>query len=87
MFIVFPPIAFIFLFLIFYKNESWRSSILSAAVSFGLLVTALTETLSLFRAIAFNWVLAGWIVIDIVLIFLYLRVIKKTQPTAPFRLR
>lgn len=84
MFIAFPLIAFILLFLIFHKTESWRSAVLSAAIFWGLLVTALTETLSVFRLIEFTPVLAGWIITDIVLIFLYL---KKRQPIAPFNFR
>ena len=86
MFIAFPLIAFILLFLIFHKNESWRSAVLSAAISWGFLVTVLTETLSLFKLISFTPVLAGWVITDIVLIFIY-RVIKKTQPIEQFNIR
>jgi hypothetical protein len=39
----------------------WRSSFLSAAVTWGLTVTAITELLSLFGLITFGWLLTFWI--------------------------
>jgi 4-amino-4-deoxy-L-arabinose transferase-like glycosyltransferase len=39
----------------------WRSSFLSAAVTWGLTVTAITELLSPFRLITFDWLLTLWV--------------------------
>jgi 4-amino-4-deoxy-L-arabinose transferase-like glycosyltransferase len=39
----------------------WRVSFLTAALTWGLGVTAITEGLSLFRLITFGWLLAAWI--------------------------
>jgi hypothetical protein len=39
----------------------WRVSFLAAAVTWGLVVTAMTEVLSLFRLITFGWLLTLWV--------------------------
>jgi hypothetical protein len=39
----------------------WRASFLSAAVTWGLTVTAITELLSPFRLITFDWLLTLWV--------------------------
>src|SRR5262245_4464673 len=39
----------------------WRVSFLAAAVTWGLTVTAMTEALSLFRLITFEWILSLWV--------------------------
>jgi hypothetical protein len=39
----------------------WRASFLSAAVTWGIVVTAITESLSLFRLITFDWLLILWV--------------------------
>lgn len=79
MFVVLPLISFILLFLIFNKTEPWRSSILSAAVCWGFLVTAITEILSIFKLITFTYLLLGWLMVSIILIFLYIRSIRKDK--------
>jgi len=39
----------------------WRASFLSAALTWGVAVTGITELLSLFRLIRFDWLAAAWI--------------------------
>jgi 4-amino-4-deoxy-L-arabinose transferase-like glycosyltransferase len=59
-----PIILFILLFLIFQKKQviaCWRSSFLSASITWGILLTAMTEVLSLFRSLAFWSILALWV--------------------------
>jgi 4-amino-4-deoxy-L-arabinose transferase-like glycosyltransferase len=82
MFIILPVVAFIFLFLLFNQTESWRSSVLSAALIWGVLVTGITEVLSLFRLITLNSVLTIWVIITIIIFFLYIRTIKKQNLVA-----
>lgn len=67
MFIILPIIAFIFLFLIFNYNDSWRSSVLSASLVWGVLITAITEGVSLFRLIEFGIIQFIWFAINIIL--------------------
>lgn len=77
---VVPLLAFILLFLIFYKIERcWRSSVLSAAVVWGVLVTLLTEILSSFRLLKFDWLLGLWILITIILAFINLWLARKNK--------
>jgi hypothetical protein len=44
---------------------SWRISILSAAVVWGVVLTVITEGLSLLRLLSFWWVLAAWLAIAV----------------------
>ena len=58
-----PLASFVVILLVFQKfrpSPSWRSSFLSAALVCGILVTAFTEFLSLFRQISFSTLLALW---------------------------
>src|SRR5438876_2162587 len=59
------PIAlFLVLYLVFQYSRvtsCWRGSFLSAALVWGLLLTAITEMLSLFRSIGFWEVLGAWL--------------------------
>ncbi|BAT51762.1 unknown protein [Nostoc sp. NIES-3756] len=62
---------------IFHNSErDWRSSVLSAAVCWGVIVTFTTEILSIFRLITFGWVLALWLLINLALGWIYYRLIK-----------
>ena len=46
----------------FYRRSGcWRASILSAAIVWGVALTAITEGLSVFRLLSFGWVLAAWL--------------------------
>jgi len=55
------------------EESSWRVSILRGGVIWGLLITALTETLSLFNTINFQTLLICWIGINGILVFLLIR--------------
>lgn len=75
MLLILPIIALTFLYCIFYslnnRNNSWRLSIISSAVIWGLIVTAITESLSWFNLIRFESLLSAWFVIDFVIIAFY----------------
>ncbi len=63
MFVVIPILCFVFTFLTFYKKangEGWRSAFLSASIIWGLLVTIITEFLSIPKLLTFGWVLGLW---------------------------
>jgi len=79
MFIILPLISFVLFCLIFrYKinvlnsNFCWRSSFLLAAIFFGVLVTVITELLSLFDLITFRWIAGIWGSIVLVAVIAYL---------------
>lgn len=57
-----PLASFVVILLVFQKSRpaSWRKSFLSAALVWGLLFTAITEFLSLFRQLSFSAVLLLW---------------------------
>ena len=58
-----PLACFVAIVLVFQRSQadpSWRSSLLAAAVVWGVLLTGITEFLSLFRQITFSAVLAFW---------------------------
>ncbi len=75
-----PFIALIFLFLTFRcRNNCWRSSILSAAIVWGLLLTTITEVLSLGRLLTLEWLVRGWFLIDSAIIFIYFKTARKAQ--------
>ncbi|MGK7874611.1 MAG: hypothetical protein AB4426_15285 [Xenococcaceae cyanobacterium] len=69
-----PCISLILLLFIFQdKNNDWRNSLLSALIVWGVGLTAITEALSLFRLLQFEWLIASWLFIDIFLIIIYFR--------------
>jgi Dolichyl-phosphate-mannose-protein mannosyltransferase len=47
--------------------DSWRESILSAAIVWGVAITIITEGLSLFGLLSFAWVLAAWLAFAVVI--------------------
>ena len=55
----------------------WRGAFLAAAVTWGITVTAATETLSLFRLLRFGWLLALWLVALMAAMALCARVIRR----------
>ncbi|MBR8839347.1 MAG: glycosyltransferase family 39 protein [Stigonema ocellatum SAG 48.90 = DSM 106950] len=66
--------------MIFHQTENcWRGSVLSAAIVWGLLLTAITEVLSLGRLLTFYWLIGIWLLIDFVLIFIYFRFFRKSN--------
>ncbi|MFP5270713.1 ArnT family glycosyltransferase [Coleofasciculus sp.] len=52
---------------------NWRDSLLSALVTWGVILTAITELLSLLKLLTFGWLLVLWLAIDIGLIATYWR--------------
>ena len=67
-------ICFLFLFWVFQKSRNasyWRESFLSASLVWGLLLTVITECLSVFKLINFWGILGLWIV-SFVIISIYL---------------
>lgn len=72
-----PFIPLFFLFLISRKfSSSWRESFLAAAVSWGLLLTFITEAVSAFEALSYLTILASWLLSGVVLAVLYLFFIR-----------
>jgi len=75
-------IPLLILFAIFhYSEQDWRSSVLSASVTWGVLVSISTEILSLWQIITFTWVLALWLLINIFLGWIYYRLVKTGRRT------
>jgi hypothetical protein len=64
-------ILLIIIFQSFHKN--WRISFLSACLVWGVILTAITELLSIFSILRFEWIIGSWILMNFVLIGLYLR--------------
>lgn len=86
MFILLLLIPFILLFLIFRKRDAcWRSEALSAAVVWGLLLTAITEFLSIFTLLTFGWLLGLWGSVSIVLYSVYALFMKRAKPIVPLK--
>lgn len=72
MFIVLPIIAFIILLFIFlYISNDWRISFILSASIWGLLITAITETLSSLKLITVSGLLVAWLLINLILGFIY----------------
>ncbi|MDE3042888.1 MAG: glycosyltransferase family 39 protein [Nitrospirota bacterium] len=69
-----PCISFVFILLISRTSGfSWRESILAAAVVWGLLLTIITEALSVFEAFSSMAILSSWLLSGAVLASLYMR--------------
>lgn len=83
MLLILPIIALTFLYCIFYnlnnRNNSWRQSIISSAVIWGLIVTAITESLSWFNLIRFESLFSAWLVIDVVIIMFYFQITSQNS--------
>ena len=80
MFACFLIIALILLFLIFQnQNRDWRDSCLSALVTWGVILTLVTELGSLFRLLNLPWLTVQWLIIDTVLMVIYRRFYLKRK--------
>ena len=69
-----PIVSWIFLYLIYFaSNQDWRIAIITASIWWGVLLTAITEILSLFRALNFWGLLISWSLASCVLgvVFIY----------------
>ncbi|ACK68131.1 conserved hypothetical protein [Rippkaea orientalis PCC 8801] len=73
--VILPLIALVLLLLIFYKKTNYfRHSLLSSSICWGLLLTIITEVLSLIQSLVFSYLSLGWGFINILLIFIYLNI-------------
>ncbi|NEQ81489.1 MAG: 4-amino-4-deoxy-L-arabinose transferase, partial [Moorea sp. SIO2I5] len=77
-----PLITFTVLFLFIYRyNSCWRSSLLWAAITWGVLLTFITEVLSLFKLITWGWLAGIWGLLSLTLIVAYFRTVKPGRVT------
>ncbi len=77
---IFAPIAPLLVFLllwgIFYKvQDEWRTAFVSTAITWGALLTAMTEILSLFKAISFWPILGTWGLFLIAAILCWIKIV------------
>jgi hypothetical protein len=78
MLIFLPFIALIFLlFIIQTNNQNWRDSILSALIGWGVILTIITELLSLSSRFTIAWVALLWLLVDIGLVTVYVQRYRK----------
>ena len=69
-----PLISLVFLFVLFQTHErDWRNSVLSALVVWGLILTVITELLSLVRLLNFAWLTLLWLLTTLILGRIYFR--------------
>ena len=81
---VLPLLALILLFLLLHSGDrDKRSTILSAAIIWGVLLVAFTEILSWFRLITFSTVTTLWLLAIITLTVIYYRLLKAGKRTLP----
>ena len=87
MFVVIPLLSFYFIFLIFYKRLNklgslpcWRSAFLSASIVWAVILTAITEFLSVLSLITFNWVLTSWGLVCTASALIYLVLGRRQKP-------
>jgi Flp pilus assembly protein TadD/4-amino-4-deoxy-L-arabinose transferase-like glycosyltransferase len=73
MLIIFPVSAWFILLLIFAKDGEWRRAFLSSCAIWGLVLTAITELLSLFGRFTLGGLLVSWACVVLVLLFAWLR--------------
>ncbi len=50
------------------RLDGWRDGFLAASTTWGVILVAMTESLSIANRIVFVWVMTGWIVVDAVLL-------------------
>ena len=68
------------------NSSCWRSSILSASILWGVLLTAITELLSIFNSITPAWVLGLWGLTNLIAAYICIRVIDKVKPIVWFKI-
>ena len=68
------------------NSSCWRSSILSASILWGVLLTAITEFLSIFNSITPAWILGLWGLSSIISLYVCIRVINKAKPVVWFKI-
>ncbi|QLE48898.1 hypothetical protein FD724_12750 [Nostoc sp. C057] len=74
MFIFLPLLSWIAIFWLINKNRTdWRESLILTSTYWGILIAVITEFLSIFKLITFGWILATWVLICIILIYICFR--------------
>lgn len=67
-------------------SSSWRASILSASILWGVLLTAITEILSAFNAITPAWVAGLWGMAALLSGYVCIRTVNKAKPVIWFKI-
>ncbi|GGA51128.1 hypothetical protein CYANOKiyG1_70780 [Okeania sp. KiyG1] len=77
--IVLPILSFVLIFaqLLTQKND-WGDSFFKAIVLWGIILTIITELLSLFGLFQYFWVIAAWLLINCLYVFLLTKSSLKT---------
>ena len=92
--IILPLLSFVLLFIIQNNrlgkdgdgNRScWRNSFLLASIMWALLLTIITEFLSIFHAVRFGWLVFSWGLIALILAVLCFTMPNKTKPVEPLK--
>lgn len=84
MLLLVPVVCWIILVLLFRKREGeWRAAILGAAVAFGVLLTAITEILSIFRLLSFTALWLTWLAASLVLGAVYFVTPRRVEAESP----
>ncbi len=72
------PIAGVLLFLLFRAGkDGWRNTLLSAAIVWGVVLTAITELLSVLHSITLPGLVLSWLLVDGALVGLLLRSLRR----------
>src|SRR5216117_1095324 len=93
MFVMLPLFCF-FVFVVIYAATSsepgpltrWRVSFVAGALTWGVALTAMTELLSLFRLITFEWLLSCWLGVTLLAVFTGVAVSTKEKVLSLSRL-
>jgi len=71
------PIAGVLLFLLFRPEKNgWRNALLSASITWGVILTAITELLSVLHSITLPGLSLGWLLVNGALVGLFLRSLR-----------
>ncbi|BAZ28107.1 hypothetical protein NIES4074_05380 [Cylindrospermum sp. NIES-4074] len=69
MYILLPLISLMAIFSLINKTRNnWRESVILSSIYWGVLLTVITELLSLFKLVTFGWILGVWALICVILI-------------------
>jgi 4-amino-4-deoxy-L-arabinose transferase-like glycosyltransferase len=86
MFIIFPILCGLLIFIIFYNfHRCWRVAILESAIVWGVLVAGITEFLSSIRFLNFSGIFAFWLWLDLILGFIVVRKVRLKKKSVNFQ--
>jgi hypothetical protein len=78
---ILPLCLLLFLYVIFTQKDScWRRSLLSAFLAWGVMLSIITELLSLGKLLTFDWLVWIWLSIDFIAAYICFVSIKKSNP-------